>query len=106
LKQSIKNYKDKYNRLLGYIYIPGEEEIFFNKLLIEQGYARAYLRFPFEYSIDFKKAENKAKREKLGMWVHNDVRKQIRELVKQEKKLVNESVRSYKTFKSLDDIQI
>ena len=39
LKQSVKNYRDKYNRLLGYVYLyEEEEEIFFNKLLIVQGY--------------------------------------------------------------------
>ena len=30
---------------------------FFNKILIEKGYARAYLRYPFAYSSEFEKTD-------------------------------------------------
>jgi len=107
LKQSVKNYRDKYNRLLGYVYLyEEEEEIFFNKLLIEQGYARAYLRFPFEYSLDFKKAENKAKKDKQWMWALNEVRKEILSIAREEKKLEIEAVSSYQSFWSIKDIKV
>ena len=108
LKQSVKNYRDKYNRLLGYVYVREEEgnQIFFNKLLIEQWYARAYLRFPFEYLLDFKKAENKAKRDKQWMWTKDEVRKEVLAITREERKLEPEQVKKYKKTIDMKNIKV
>lgn len=63
----ISNQKDKYNRLLCYVFIDG---FCFNQILIEQGYGKYYGNFKFNENnmINFKKAEEYAKKQKLGMW--------------------------------------
>jgi len=58
--------RDKYKRLLRHIYL--EDGTFVNKEMVKQGYAYAYLTYPFEYKEDFKKAESEAKKNKLGLW--------------------------------------
>ncbi|QFR39658.1 PKD domain-containing protein [Candidatus Gracilibacteria bacterium 28_42_T64] len=92
IKQNVRNYRDKYGRLLGYVYLPGKEEkdIFFNKLLIEKGYARAYLRFPFQYSVQFKKAQNKAKKQRIGIWSEGEIKKEMLALAQEEKVIIAE----------------
>lgn len=61
-----KSETDTYGRLLRYAYINNTSV---NLELIKGGYARA-LAFPpdTKYADEFKKAENKAKSEKLGIW--------------------------------------
>ncbi len=83
LELDFDNYRDKYGRLLGYVWI---DNINFNKLLIEKWYGRAYLYFPFKYSAEFAKAEKEAKKNKLWLWWDEEVRKEIEELEKLEKK--------------------
>ncbi|MDD2656860.1 MAG: thermonuclease family protein [Patescibacteria group bacterium] len=58
--------KDKYDRLLRYAYL--EDETFVNAEMVKQGYAYAYLTYPFIYSKDFKEYENQARTQKLGLW--------------------------------------
>ncbi len=62
-----KNYsiKDKYNRLLAYLYVDGK---LYNAEAIKNGYALAYTRFPFKYLKKFVQLEAEAKENKLGMW--------------------------------------
>ncbi|MGW8184616.1 MAG: thermonuclease family protein [Candidatus Moraniibacteriota bacterium] len=58
---------DKYNRLLRYVYL--EDGTNFNKLMIEKGYAYEYTyNTPYKYQTDFKAAQEKAQREKRGLW--------------------------------------
>ena len=57
---------DKYDRLLAYIWLP--DGTLFNKLLIEEGYARYYPWFTFKFEEDFKEAEREAKLARRGMW--------------------------------------
>lgn len=59
--------RDKYNRLLGYIWVDG---INFNKKLIEKGYARvAYVEPPnTKYLDEFHEAQEQAKKQKLRIW--------------------------------------
>ena len=59
--------QDKYDRLLVYIYDKGGKS-FFNAQMVKRGYAFAYTRFPFKYSKEFKKYENRAKKKKRGLW--------------------------------------
>lgn len=66
LQQDPNNYKNKDGILLGYIFLQEEENLLsFNQLLIESGYARAYLVSPFQYSINYKKAQDEAKKNKI-----------------------------------------
>nr|MDD3720266.1 thermonuclease family protein [Candidatus Gracilibacteria bacterium] len=83
LELDIDNYRDKYGRLLGYIWV---ENNLFNKLLIEKGYGRAYLYFPFKYSADFAKVEKEAKNNKLGVWGDEEVKNEMLNLEKYDEK--------------------
>jgi endonuclease YncB( thermonuclease family) len=60
------NKKDKYQRGLVYLYL--EDGTMVNRLIVAQGFGHAYTRFPFKYLEDFRKAEKKAREEKLGLW--------------------------------------
>lgn len=58
--------KDKYNRTLGYLYLP--DGTFINSMLIEKGYAHAYTRFAFKYLAEFRAKERKARMDQVGLW--------------------------------------
>jgi micrococcal nuclease len=58
--------KDKYNRLLRYIYL--EDGTCVNAKIIEDGYANAYTKFPFDKEIEFRKLEKEARTNKRGLW--------------------------------------
>lgn len=88
LELDASNYRDKYNRLLGYIWT---DDILFNRLLIEKWYWRAYLYFPFKYSEDFAKAEKNAKKNKLWIWSSEELKKEIQILEKIEKEQILEN---------------
>lgn len=64
------NKRDKYNRLLAYVYLP--DGAFFNAELIKQGYAHAYTRFPFKYLEEFRKYEREARENSRGLWGKTD----------------------------------
>lgn len=59
--------RDKYDRLLAYIWI---DNVNFNQLMIEEGFARvAYVFEPnTKYIDEFRAAEDKAKQTKLNIW--------------------------------------
>ncbi len=58
--------KDKYDRLLRYIYLPDGK--FLNMELVKQGYAFNYIYSDNELKKDFSQAELNAKNKKLGIW--------------------------------------
>ncbi len=61
---------DKYNRLLAYIY--RDDGLFYNKYMIEQGYAHEYTYdTPYKYQTDFKNAQKQAEVSKAGLWSPN-----------------------------------
>lgn len=62
-----KKDRDKYNRLLAYIWLDGEN---INKTMVQKGYARiAYVSQPnTKYLNSFKNAEETAKKEKRKIW--------------------------------------
>ena len=62
------NYDDKdvYGRLLRYVYL--EDGTFFNKKMIEDGYAYAYRKYPISKLDSFIEAENDARENKRGLW--------------------------------------
>lgn len=56
----------KYGRLLAYIKLPDKRD--FGLILITEGLARSYPRYPFSRQRKYARAEKKAKRKKVGMW--------------------------------------
>ncbi|MNO80025.1 Endonuclease YncB precursor [compost metagenome] len=59
--------RDKYGRLLGYLYIDGK---MFNEILLEQGYARvAYVFAPNTKYVDpFRAIQDEAREKGIGIW--------------------------------------
>lgn len=66
-KDSIGDTIDKYGRLLRYIY-RYPDSLFVNAELVQQGYAYAYLTYPFSKSEEFKTYQAKAEEKQLGLW--------------------------------------
>ena len=81
------NHRDKYGRLLAYVYlVEGQEEDlveaispdvrdlptfhegFLNALLIEAGYGHTYTRYPFKYKDQFLFYEQEAHQSGRGLW--------------------------------------
>lgn len=59
--------RDKYGRLLAYVYLR-QGEPSFNELLIERGFGYADGRFDHPFKDDFVAAEKRARRESRGLW--------------------------------------
>jgi len=58
--------RDKYGRLLAYVYIG--DGTFLNAEIIRQGYGFAYTRYPFKYLEDFRQYEREARTNNRGLW--------------------------------------
>lgn len=60
--------RDSYGRLLAFVRLEGGE--IFNVTLVREGYAHAFLRFPFDDKLrrDLKEAERRAREEGKGLW--------------------------------------
>lgn len=58
--------RDRYNRLLRYVYLP--DGTLLNVDLIKQGYAFAYLGFPFTKQEEFHQLETTARESNSGLW--------------------------------------
>jgi micrococcal nuclease len=64
---STQGERDKYDRLLGYVYLENGE--LFNKIMISEGYAYEYTyQSAYKYQEEFKKAEEDAKAAEKGLW--------------------------------------
>jgi micrococcal nuclease len=61
--------RDRHGRLLAYVYFPDGRLL--NRVLIEQGLAVVYRRFPFRMKEDFLAAEEDARRNKRGLWAED-----------------------------------
>lgn len=66
LKSGGEDEYDRFGRRLAYVYLP--DGTFVNLRMVEDGFAEAYRKFPFEYKNDFIKSEGKAQTAKKGMW--------------------------------------
>lgn len=66
VKDPTNNDRDRYNRLLRYVYLSDGKLV--NASIIEQGYGFAYTIFPFEKMNEFKLLEQSAKERNLGLW--------------------------------------
>lgn len=61
---------DKYGRTLAYVF--REDGLFYNKYMIEQGYAHEYTyNTPYKYQTEFKSAQKSAQTNLLGLWSPN-----------------------------------
>jgi micrococcal nuclease len=61
---------DKYDRTLAYVY--RDDELFYNKYMIEQGYAHEYTyNIPYKYQVEFKASQKLAENSQLGLWSPN-----------------------------------
>jgi endonuclease YncB( thermonuclease family) len=58
--------RDRYNRLLRYVYLPDGRLI--NAEIIKAGYGFAYTLFPFEKLEEFRGYEIQARQQGLGLW--------------------------------------
>jgi endonuclease YncB( thermonuclease family) len=58
--------RDRYNRLLRYVYLP--DGTFVNAEIIKQGYGFAYLSFPFEQKEAFAQYQKDAREQNSGLW--------------------------------------
>jgi micrococcal nuclease len=58
--------EDKYGRLLAYIWT--EKQGLFNKFILSEGFAAAFLKFPFKYRDEFIEAEKEARKLGKGLW--------------------------------------
>lgn len=58
--------RDKYGRLLAYVYL--EDGTFLNAEILKQGYGFAYTKYPFKYLEDFRKYEREARDNNRGLW--------------------------------------
>ena len=59
-------HRDKYDRLLAYVYLPDGRML--NRVLLQKGLATVFRRYDFQYKKDFLEAEIKARNGKLGLW--------------------------------------
>ena len=60
-----QNQRDKYKRLLAYVYL--EDGTFLNAEIIKKGYDHAYTKFSFKYMNEFRNYEREAKIRKRGL---------------------------------------
>ena len=58
--------RDRYGRLLRYVYLPNDTLV--EQKLITQGYGFAYTHFPFEKAAEFKIYEQEARAAGKGLW--------------------------------------
>ena len=58
--------EDKYGRLLAYVWT--EKQGLFNKFILSEGFAYAYLNFPFRYRREFIATEEEARKLEKGFW--------------------------------------
>jgi micrococcal nuclease len=61
-----KDRVDKYGRTLAYIYL--EDGTFFNAEMVKQGFAYAYVKYPFKHIDDFRRYEQEARQNSRGLW--------------------------------------
>ncbi len=67
----INTNRDRYDRLLRYVYL--KDGALLNSQLIKEGQGFAYTSFPFQKSAEFKSYEESAKNSNLGVWANCEV---------------------------------
>ncbi|MCS7119251.1 MAG: thermonuclease family protein [Archaeoglobaceae archaeon] len=69
LLEKEKKNTDRYGRLLRYVYVNGS---LVNLIMVEEGFAYAYVSDTMKYEEELKKAEEKAKSMKLKIWEESE----------------------------------
>ncbi len=62
--------RDRYNRLLRYVYLP--DGTCLNAEIIRQGYGFAYVKYPFARMEEYRLLERAAREKGRGLWHHRD----------------------------------
>ena len=62
-----RKHRDRYGRLLAYVYRE-RDNLDFNAELVKQGYAYAYLKYPTERGEEFLGYQREARRTRRGLW--------------------------------------
>lgn len=65
---STQGNRDKYNRLLRYVYLPDSVRTFVNGEMVKQGYAFSYKEYPTKMLAKFNGFEKYAREHNLGLW--------------------------------------
>ena len=60
--------RDRYKRLLRYVYLPDTKRTFVNGEMIKQGYAYSYRQYPTLQLDKFNRLEKEAREKNLGLW--------------------------------------
>ena len=58
--------RDKYDRLLRYVYL--EDGTFINAKILQDGYGQVYERFPISKTEEFREYQKEARENKRGLW--------------------------------------
>lgn len=59
-------HRDRYGRLLAYVYL--EDGTLINAEIIRQGYGNAYTKYPFSHMEEFRQYEKEAREYRRGLW--------------------------------------
>jgi micrococcal nuclease len=65
---STQGNRDKYKRLLRYVYLPDRVRTFVNGEMVKQGYAFSYRQYPTKMLDKFNSFEKYAREHNLGLW--------------------------------------
>ena len=65
---STQGNRDKYKRLLRYVYLPDSVKTFVNGEMVKQGYAFSYRQYPTKFLERFNAWEKYARENNLGLW--------------------------------------
>lgn len=68
--------RDIYQRLLRYVNLDGKDV---NKVMIDEGFAFAYLKFKFGRSESYKTAQIEARAKGVGIWGGEELKKEIKQ---------------------------
>lgn len=66
LKLEARKARDKYDRLLAFVYLPDGKML--NRVLIEKGYGYADPRYEHTYAAEFKRLQKAAADSRVGLW--------------------------------------
>lgn len=94
------NPRDKYDRLLAYVWINGMN---FDAELIRLGYGRAYLRYPFRYFKEFEKIGKEAMKNKVGLWADAEIKKLLDVDIREDKQALEKQLQE-EDITALDDL--
>ncbi len=66
LELDARETRDRYGRLLAYVYLPDGEML--NRILVAKGYGYADKRFKHAYEKEFRRLQHRARQSRRGLW--------------------------------------